>query len=73
MVEGGRKFALCLVAVVLTLAFAAWAPRVTPGVRLRALELVGFEVGAFVVGNVATHKYKAKAAGSTRETSEGKP
>lgn len=67
--DGARKFALGLVSVVLTLAFATWAPDITTAERLAALNLVGVELGVVVVGNVATHIAKRPARG--RQTEAG--
>ena len=64
-----RKFVISLVAIVLTLAFATWAPGITEAVRLRALQLVEFEVAAAIVGHVASDYVKRPAGG--RQTEAG--
>ncbi len=69
VITGRRKFTLGLVAVVLTLAFAAWAPGITETVRLAALDLVGLEFAVTIGGHVAADIVKRPARGRQTEAS----
>jgi hypothetical protein len=64
---GVRKFTLSVLALVLTLAFAAWAPGITEAARLRALQLAEFEFGAAILGHVASDLVKRPAGGRQTE------